>query len=82
MSNYRCNIVLGEKYRDIITGFEGVATSLTFRLHGCERVQLTAMVDKKPGDYWFEAPGLRRVDNDLEVGFSTNRAGIREAENV
>jgi hypothetical protein len=77
LQRYWCDIQLGEKYRDTITGFEGVATSVTFQLHGCQRVQLKAMVDNKPGDYWFEAPGLQHVSTDVEVGFSrgTNHAG-------
>lgn len=39
---YDSDVELGRKYRDQQTGFEGVATSVTFFQHGCERVSLEA----------------------------------------
>lgn len=38
--NYKSDITLGERYRDEQTGFEGVATSIHFYQHACERVSL------------------------------------------
>ena len=43
------DIVLGYKYRDIVTGFVGIATSKTTYLNGCERVALTASGLNKDG---------------------------------
>lgn len=39
-------IELGKTYKDTIHGFEGVATSRTEFLHGCDRVRLERMDDK------------------------------------
>lgn len=38
--NYESEIVLGGKYRDRQTGFEGVAVVISFHQHSCERVVL------------------------------------------
>jgi hypothetical protein len=37
---------LGSKYRDIITGFEGIAVAQTAWYNGCDRVSLQPPVDK------------------------------------
>lgn len=60
---YRSDVVLGERYRDTQTGIEGVATSLHFYQHACERVTLEA-VSVKSGElveYAFDAPRLVAV---------------------
>jgi hypothetical protein len=36
------NIELGKKYRDRVTGFEGIATSRHEYLNGCVRISLTS----------------------------------------
>lgn len=51
-------VQLGRKYRDQITGFEGVATSLHTYLYGCRRVTLSGLVEGKPEDFTFDEPGL------------------------
>lgn len=33
-------VKLGDRVRDVITGFEGVALSITYWLNGCSRVQV------------------------------------------
>lgn len=38
MTSYKSDVQLGERYRDEQTGFEGVATTVTFYQHACERV--------------------------------------------
>lgn len=70
MSTYDCEVELGRKYRDAITGFQGTATQVTFQLNGCPRVQLKAMVDNKPGDYWFDTADCKQVDSDLDFGLT------------
>lgn len=43
-------VEFGRRYRDDITGFEGVATGIHFYMTGCTRVSLESVVDKKqPG---------------------------------
>lgn len=39
-TRYLSDIKLGEKYIDEQTGFEGIATSITFYQHACERTAL------------------------------------------
>lgn len=61
---YCSDIVLGERYRDPRTGVEGVATSLHFYEHACERVTLERVSDQtgQLHEEAFDAPRLRRVD--------------------
>ena len=62
-------VVLGERYRDPISGWEGVATCIFTYLHGCRRVLLAgADGDGKPDDYAFDEPQLDPV-NDAKTGF-------------
>lgn len=57
------NIVLGERYRDTDTGFEGVATVVSFFQHGCERVTLKGMDrEGRIVEYGFDAPEVSVVD--------------------
>ncbi|KKM68058.1 hypothetical protein LCGC14_1464730, partial [marine sediment metagenome] len=43
-------ITLGKTYRDPVSGFIGIATSVTYWLHGCARVELeTGGIDKDTG---------------------------------
>lgn len=61
MTTYKTDVVLGEKYLDPLTGFEGVATSTTFYLHACERVALEIVKDGEIKYEGFDAPRLVRV---------------------
>lgn len=54
-------IKLGQRYRDKVSGFEGVATSRTEFLYGCERVGLEALVGGDVKSFSFDAPGLEKV---------------------
>ena len=40
--------ILGERYRDEITGYEGVAVARMAVLHGCPQVKLETSLDGKP----------------------------------
>lgn len=60
-------VKLGSKVRDVITGFEGIATGRTVYLNGCVHVLVTrGVVDEKgmPVSDWFDE---QRVQT-LEVG--------------
>lgn len=60
---YKSDIVLGERYQDKQTGFEGIATGLHFYQHACERVTLEAL-NIKSGELLelnFDAPRLVAV---------------------
>ncbi len=59
--------LLGHKCLDVVTGYEGVAESLSFDLYGCIQVALRPVVGKgaKPGDYpdgrWFDVERLKVI---------------------
>ncbi len=61
-------IEFGKKYRDTVTGFEGVATSKQTHQFGCPQVYLesAAMKDGKPVGCWFDEPRLVLVDDSQE----------------
>ena len=63
MSTYTSDIVLGEKYVDKQTGYEGVATAMYFYQHACERVCVEAYDSKtkKVIESVFDAPRLTHV---------------------
>jgi hypothetical protein len=55
---------LGYKVEDVVTGFAGVATSLSFDLYGCVQVVVTPPVDGKgvvPDGRWFDITRLKRT---------------------
>jgi hypothetical protein len=65
---------LGQKVRDSISGFEGIAIAKSEYLHGCVRwgVSATELRDGKPIDaQWFD-------EGQLEVVADTNHMGKRE----
>jgi len=55
-------IVLGQKYRDKIHGFEGVATAQSRYLHGCDRVYLERIKDTEVKGHWFDIPQIEGVE--------------------
>lgn len=64
MHTYTSDIEMGATYRDSITGFEGVAVSVTFFLYACERVALqpAKMKDGVPVDlHVFDSHQLKFV---------------------
>lgn len=54
--------LLGLKVRDVVTGFEGIVTTLSFDLYGCIQVVISPETDKdgKMRDgAWFDAKRLK-----------------------
>ena len=53
--------LLGFKAKDVVTGFDGVITSVSFDLYGCIQILVTPRAkdedDLKPG-YWFDVSRL------------------------
>jgi hypothetical protein len=68
-STFSSQIVLGEKYRDTVSGYEGTATAVYFFLHACERVLLeqwnSANAELK--ELSFDAPRLVHVETKKEI---------------
>lgn len=78
--NLNTDVSLGERYRDPLTGFEGVATAVTFYLHACERVSLEYVKDGKVEFEAFDAPRLEHVDTGEKPKTTrTGGPGGREA---
>lgn len=72
--SYESDVVLGERYRDPLTSFEGVATAATFYLHACERVSLEYVNSAGEIKYEsFDAPRLVHVGTG--VAPTTTRTG-------
>ncbi len=61
---YQTEIVLGQRYRDVPSGWEGIATGVFFYVNGCTRVNL-AGPDKvgQPKDFVFDEEQLVRGDD-------------------
>lgn len=55
------SIELGQKYRDTVTGLEGVATARIEYLAGQPRVMLESRCEGKIREHWFEHERLERV---------------------
>lgn len=66
-------IKLGKRYRDTITGFEGVAVGRHEYLHGCTRITLQAMLGDDLKEYTFDAPALEDVATGS--GITSSRTG-------
>jgi hypothetical protein len=62
MAKFKSDIVLGKHYRDGLSGFAGVATAVSFNLHGPEQVRLEmasfGTVVREVHSEWFDAPRL------------------------
>jgi len=67
------DVRLGDRYRDPLTGFEGVATAVTFYLHACERVSLEFVKDGEVKFETFDAPRLIHVNTETTP--TTTRTG-------
>jgi hypothetical protein len=74
---YETDIRLGERYRDDQTGIEGVATSVHFYQHGCERVTVElVMRDGELKEYTFDAPRLTHIATGV-TAVTTRTGGPR-----
>ena len=62
-NEFKSDIVLGDRYVDKQTGYEGVATSVSFFQFACERVCIEAFdtTRKQVVESVFDAPRLTRV---------------------
>lgn len=73
--NYKSDIKLGEKYVDEQTGIQGIATSIYFFQHACERV-LLEYVNEKDGELKetvFDSPRLTHAKTGEKA--TTSRPG-------
>ena len=55
-------VILGERYRDVVSGWEGVATARYEYMNGCVRIELGgADKDGKPESFVFDVQQLEAV---------------------
>lgn len=59
-------VKLGSRVRDVITGFEGIATGRTTYLNGCVHVSVTAsaLKDGEPKVEWFDEQRVEVLELD------------------
>lgn len=81
-TKYSSDVKLGERYIDEQTGFEGVARSVTFFQHACERVCLETYdaERKQVKDCVFDSPRLTSVKTGVKA--TTTRTGGPGAPNA
>lgn len=75
-------INLGDKCRDTVTGFEGIATVRSEYISGCARVGLQPVVDKDgkiPDAQHFDEPMLTVVQAQQISGLPSDKGGPRDA---
>lgn len=78
-NKFATDIRLGERYVDKQTGIEGVATSIHFYQHACERVTLEYVTpDRKLEELTFDAPRLTSVTTG-ETATTTRTGGPARA---
>lgn len=73
MPKHKTDVTLGDRYRDPLTGIEGTATSVTFWLHGCERVALEFSHEGQIKSEAFDAPRLVHAETGEQP--KTTRTG-------
>lgn len=72
---YRTDIVLGDSYVDLVSGWEGVATAVYFYLNGCARVEIAAKDENgKPKGFVFDEVQLSRQVNTANLGIGITAA--------
>lgn len=74
-NSFASDIVMGERYVDKQTGYEGVATSVTFFQHACERVCIESYDSERRRvvEVIFDAPRLTHVETGVQA--KTKRSG-------
>lgn len=80
---YESDIKLGERYKDGQTGYEGVATSIYFYQHACERVCLETFDEKRQNviEAVFDSPRLVHVKTGQQATTDKTGGPAREIDN-
>lgn len=59
--------LLGLKASDVVSGFSGVITSISFDLYGCVQAVISPGIDKDgkiPDGHWFDTKRLMIIDKE------------------
>ncbi len=65
---------LGFKVRDVVSGFKGVVTSISFDLYGCVQAVVTPEInkdDKKAESRWFDTKRLIKLSKEPVMAVPT-----------
>lgn len=72
-------VVLGDRYRDRVSGWEGTATARYEYLNGCVRIELSAAdKDGKPESFVFDVQQIEPVDEPPVVVKAGRTGGPRD----
>lgn len=63
------DINLGEEFKDIITGFEGIATSTHYYINGCHQVGLSRQRGDEPKVMSFDVERIERIGEGVAADF-------------
>jgi hypothetical protein len=72
-----CVFECGQRVRDTVTGFEGIATVVTFELYNCPSVAITDENDPDETQ-WFDAPRVEYVDGGVQGDIDVDEASVSE----
>ena len=75
------DIIMGGKYRDVITNFEGVATAFGTYITGCDQILLVPQVredGKRPDGEWFDIARLEFIEDANVVELPIVEPSVRE----
>lgn len=77
-------ITLGAKYKDVITGFEGICIAKSEHLTGCDRVHLEPSVNdnKFNGGIWVDITCLEFVDDGVSKTYGKELAEAKADQSV
>jgi len=77
-------INLGDKIRDKITGFTGIATAVTIYLHKCPIVEITAqeLSDGKLMILWFDEPQVEVIAKNEYKYYEDNEEDFKPSLDV
>jgi hypothetical protein len=68
-------VELGKKYRDKLTGYEGVATSKTEFIYGCTRIGLETLSGGEVKTSTFDEPSLELAEEKPVVAVPARKTG-------
>jgi hypothetical protein len=77
MRTYESEIEVGARYRDTVSGWEGVATAVYFYMNGCVRVEISHRdKDGKPEGYVFDEQQVEAVASKKPAAKKPAKAAV------
>lgn len=78
------SIKIGDKVKDIVTGFEGVCTAIAKLIYNCDRIQITLMDNpEKIGEcHWFDSVQVEVVGETYLVALEPVKHNFKFGDKV